>query len=1523
MSTSDPRPIWYLAHPKHQYVEDVQQIAIDNGWRILDIKYDAGDGVTGPAVTIDPAYTAAYTNPPAPIGYGDIADPGSPDLTAIQSQITTLNSKAASDETRLDTLEAGGGGGTDTVARAAATQAQTEVDAAEVALAQAVARLDALEALPPAEVDQAELDQAVADAAAARTALANAQATADAAQDTSLADHVSDTDKHTTAAEKADFHKPLTLSTALAAAGATISATQELDLPAAAAPETKDTTPTAGSTVAVTSEGIKTALDLKADQTALDVQELKQNTHETDADVHVTPAQKADFHKPLTLKTGSAGTLTDQELDIPLPVPLTQAQLNDRTNTTNSTIEGGKAMFDHEQAVKGVAADWPATAPDYDIGKPQSSENIAGLMDSRWLQYLRAQGWQVNGGALSRGTPTDTFDVAAGDYIRINALGVQEPYPVAAQPSASFLYVTPAGLVTLGHDGVADFSGAQTAINTDVGYWNGTALASIKDFNTDVNDGVNWRVYINPVDGQVYVSVPQQVHNTVAVALDRVEAAVYEEPAFLSGMWYLGFVTKDEDATAISFVSSTSGSGSSAPAQEGEGWLYRTNPADLDALTNADLVDGLAVGAGLGDTFVLYRVISAGADWATSTKELVYSVGQLSDFTDTTRKSIAQDWKAETLDDQFLSKPMPLPATGATLEVNKRYFGRQGNYTLPDGVDGDFFFHDNPSNLKGEATVPVFTGRYSFGSDGTIYEGALSPSPNGVWRLYWDSTLAPDPDTGVPRGAWRIHSNRSLTVPLDFTDDGTPLSRGAKYNLVNSSAGPMTVYSPKVPGADITIRYNKVSTHDLVIEQEDGTSAELLWNGVVNFRHTIPVKYAGALITLERTIAGGNTYWQINGVDEDEVRDLWEAGDVGNDGEVKYAAGARVVAIAPGGVFEGKPRIYQADSDRPNTITTFDATEALEWTDKGGAPLIEHTAIYPIIPLSGSSVDGLNRKANVPVFFTSIGSDSNVSLKLFCNTSGSKTVEVDGQPVAKTGDLTTVEFDGSGYLIAVSRTYEDPAATSGVTRIELIKKPGAAQEVLPDWAGDQTYTVAETKVVGIAPIGVAPQVEGTAYILRPKADLTSATDLDATEWALYDVLGEYKLNGTTVRSVTDTGVESLLFFDINAGTEGNIRVIPKDVTKTFRLSGIVDANFALDDNTVGQVTATGGTSQDVTVTGPATLYHTLDGTTHKISVFGTIVPVQRKELSTIGFGLHDPANGIFLLDGSTYTSAALAADPLAIAMGFTIVGDQVTVPDARSKVLYGADDRTGSGNTHVGAMGATVIQALQSHNHLSGAVTFNATGAFYGTSAGGSSKGVSNWDGFSGTQTPRTSTVGSTKNRVDGLTAPIVFILGETRQYVPAEEVIEVEDSEIVLIDLEPSNNQVCAFSTGENWAEIKANYENLRFDFNISDSGRDLIVPHTITITPAMLEQMLPVSGFSLFNDQGVKIDLNTLSNADRSFVYTQSSGDSPTGGRMQFKVVGLKKTKNIVGIPVTNPDVAAGTYQIRKNADGTFELI
>ena len=53
--------------------------------------------------------------------------------------------------------------------------------------------------------------------------------------------------------------------------------------------------------------------------------------------------------------------------------------------------------------------------------------------------------------------------------------------------------------------------------------------------------------------------------------------------------------------------------------------------------------------------------------------------GVLADFDDTTEKAIAKTWKAETLDERY--HPMPLPATGSTLDSGKVYYGRGGTYT--------------------------------------------------------------------------------------------------------------------------------------------------------------------------------------------------------------------------------------------------------------------------------------------------------------------------------------------------------------------------------------------------------------------------------------------------------------------------------------------------------------------------------------------------------------------------------------------------------------------------------------------------------------------------------------------------------------------------------------------------------------------------------------------------------------------------------------------------------------------------
>ena len=122
------------------------------------------------------------------------------------------------------------------------------------------------------------------------------------------------------------------------------------------------------------------------------------------------------------------------------------------------------------------------------------------------------------------------------------------------------------------------------------------------------------------------------------------------------------------------------------------------------------------------------------------------------------------------------------------------------------------------------------------------------------------------------------------------------------------------------------------------------------------------------------------------------------------------------------------------------------------------------------------------------------------------------------------------------------------------------------------------------------------------------------------------------------------------------------------------------------------------------------------------------------------------------------------------------------------------------------------------------------------------------------------------------------------------------EDRDVTLIDVDASNNTTYPFSTGETWADVKANYDDLRFDINVSDAGVQNVKPFSIYIPTDKLELFMSNAGWALVNHHGVQVWINTPSNTSTGFTYRQSSGDAPTNGRMQFRVTGIKKAKTVV---------------------------
>lgn len=595
-------------------------------------------------------------------------------------------------------------------------------------------------------------------------------------------------------------------------------------------------------------------------------------------------------------------------------------------------------------------------------------------------------------------------------------------------------------------------------------------------------------------------------------------------------------------------------------------------------------------------------------------------------------EAIARDWDLTTLDELYAQNEIDVTAAGTTAEFGKAYRLTTETITLPvpsAANKGKEILLRNANDKLSATTLTVSGVDFKTNAIGGV-QNVLRIVPSSLYTLRSNGS------------EYEFLIKSSPAVPnINVLTPDPKLIQTGEYTIDVPLAG-LTVKLPSIVFGTIDVMIGQTSIGVLRLEIEDLSNkiSYLDENGILrvnSFYEIDASKYKGRHI---RIFADGQTGdWAFENLNESISPDVWTA-------SMAYSTGSEVVAIAPNGVYAGKPRIYEANNDRPNTITDFDATEVLEWTDKGGAPLIENTRFFRYFPLSGFSVDSYNLDKNVAIIFSALGSNLSPSLKVTANTSGSKKVYLDGVEQSSPTDITNVTITGK-KTVSVYRTYTDPAATSGATYIDTIVDDAVSQEVLPDWQAGQSYTVANTKVVGVAPANVEPSVEGTSYILRPKADLTSGANLDFTEWNLYDVVGQYELNGSTVRTVVATGIESLNFFDIKDGLEGNTRVIPEGVSKQFRLSGVADADFEFNDTTGGLVSsATGGTSQDFTIDGPAFLFHTLNGTTHQVSVFGS--SVQTSELGETDFligefypttgGIQNPTDqaGEIRGTGSTY-----------------------------------------------------------------------------------------------------------------------------------------------------------------------------------------------------------------------------------------------------------------------------------------------
>ena len=165
---------------------------------------------------------------------------------------------------------------------------------------------------------------------------------------------------------------------------------------------TTSTLPGAPTEVQAAIDSLKGLIDALPDQsTVADFASLP-GTADADSIVHVTDASgDPDIAAGWAKYQFIAGTwerFLSLE-DLQTVAAFTDAQIQDRTDTTTAFVAGGKQLFDREQAIKGLVANLLSTDADFAVAKPWSAEELR----KRFI----ARGDSITGVTNPTGNPFD------------------------------------------------------------------------------------------------------------------------------------------------------------------------------------------------------------------------------------------------------------------------------------------------------------------------------------------------------------------------------------------------------------------------------------------------------------------------------------------------------------------------------------------------------------------------------------------------------------------------------------------------------------------------------------------------------------------------------------------------------------------------------------------------------------------------------------------------------------------------------------------------------------------------------------------------------------------------------------------------------------------------------------------------------------------------------------------------------------------------------------------------------------
>ena len=450
-----------------------------------------------------------------------------------------------------------------------------------------------------------------------------------------------------------------------------------------------------------------------------------------------------------------------------------------------------------------------------------------------------------------------------------------------------------------------------------------------------------------------------------------------------------------------------------------------------------------------------------------------------------------------------------------------------------------------------------------------------------------------------------------------------------------------------------------------------------------------------------------------------------------------------------------------------------------------------------------------------------------------------------------------------------------------------------------EWVGGTTYDIID-ETVAIAPAGVEPSIAGEKYHIAPKNDgHVAAAVMDATEWALYDVLGkdeQFVLDPNFIHLSTN--------FDLDA-----IAAAPNQVLEMSNLNEGAVQPVTFTDRTLHYKRI----GEDYVVTANSTGFDLQPGETALVSSNATDVYAHTLNASASGL-LGEPfAYGRMTLNGSTGASNDMGtvAAPITAVYETADFSDDITANPAageftivnagkyRPKAFHSAENRNDD------IFGMLFVDGVEIERILWQIPGTNATGALFDFAKRDFTAGQVVTFRLAG---PTTDDVGD-QNR-DGIVEFFELEQVSTSTIV-MPDTLTVGDVEVVLDEQTIGNNGTLTLPT-----DLSA-YEYVRFE---TDGHPGLT--SDVSVEGRVKVSTLPNTLVAMHHDDATGYMYFLLDGTGTTATLTATVNFA--AGSAVWRAVGVKAQKTVINttdIPADNTGVSDGDALIWNATNGQYE--